>query len=113
MAALIGSSAIAGIFAWSPHSGDEAAKNLNQEYLLRDQLLSILQRKGTVWLISSGPDAVCAYLSGVSNSTATFTASLGSRSCGPSAPAGSFVANLTLRLIPFRVILEAWPNAQE
>ncbi len=112
IATLIGTSAIAGIVASSPRQSDNAARALALESQLRDQLLAILQQKGTAWLIQAGPEGVCSYLREASNSSATFSGVIGGYSCQPSPPAGVLLATLPLRLIPFDAVLEAWPNAQ-
>jgi len=112
VAALIGASSVTGIIAWTPRVGDGASDSARVTSQLRDELLARLEQKGTVWLISSSPDEICAYLNGISNSSVTFSASIGSHLCGPIPSEGVALASLTLVLIPYRVVLEAWPDAQ-
>ena len=112
VAAMIGASTITGIVVWTPRVNDGVSDSARVASQLRDELLARLEQKGTVWLISSSPDEICAYLRGISNSSFTFSASIGSHLCGPLPPEGVTMANLTLSLIPYRVILEAWPDAQ-
>lgn len=111
VAALIGTSAIAGIAAFSPRQGDVASGGLAMKSELRDGLLTILQREGVTWLIQSSPNAACAYLESLSNSSVTFSGMIGPHRCGPSPPGGSPVATLGFYLTPNQVVLEAWPNA--
>jgi hypothetical protein len=112
LAALIGTSAIAGIAVFSPRQADVASAGLATESQLRDGLLAIIQREGVTWLIQSSPQVVCARLHDLSNSSVTFSGVIGPYSCGPSAPNGSPVAILAFYLMPYQFVLEAWPNAQ-
>jgi len=112
VAALIGASTVTGIVAWTPHAGDGASDSAKLKSQLRDELLALLQQKGTVWLIRSPPGDICAYLGSISNSSVTFSASIGSNICGPPPPEGALEASLTVNLIPYQVVLEAWPDVQ-
>jgi hypothetical protein len=111
VAALIGAAAVAGIVAWSPQAGDDAARRFALRQQLRDELLGVLQSRGTVWLLQSPKATICATLQGMSNASVSLSAELGSYSCGPLAP-DSVSANLTLALLPMEVILEAWSGAR-
>ena len=111
IAALIGTSAIAGIAAFSPKQADVASSSLATESQLRDELLTILQREGVTWLIQSSPQEICGRLRELSNSSVTFSGAIGPYACSPSPPSGSPVATLVFYLIPYRFVLEAWPNA--
>lgn len=111
IAVLIGTSAITGIVAWTPRSGDIASQHTLMRTLLRDSLLAYLQHRGVVWLMRSSPQELCADLSGISNSSVTFSATSGSFSCG-SPPLGvAALSTLTLQLTSYQVTLEAWSNA--
>jgi hypothetical protein len=112
VAALIGTSAVAGMLAFSPAKWDSASRSLTLESQIRDELVSILQHEGTPWLVQSAPEAVCGYLHSISNATVSFSAIIGPRSCAPSPPPGASVATLVLQLDNFQVVLEGWPNAQ-
>jgi len=111
IAALIGTSAIAGVATFSPRQADYTSGGLLVESQLRDELLTIIQRQGVTWLILSSPQAVCAYLQELSNSSVTFSGVIGQHRCGPYPPGESPVATLVLDLIPYQVLLEAWRNA--
>jgi hypothetical protein len=111
VAALIGTSAIAGVAAFSPRQADVASGVLAIKSELRDELLAVLQREGVTWLIRSSPQLVCAHLQDLSNSSVTLSGLIGPYSCGPSPPIGSTVATLVFYLMPYQVVLEAWPNA--
>ena len=111
VAALIGASAIAGIFAWEPATGDAGAAKLGRQVRLRDALLGVLQEHGISWILASPPDAFCAYLESRSNSTFGIAATIGGFSCGSPPPRGSVVANLSMRLVPSEVTLQAWSLA--
>jgi hypothetical protein len=110
VAALIGMSAIAGIVTWTPGPGDLTSSNMMLESALRDGLLALLQQRGTFWLIASSPYQICSYLQGLSNSSVTYSASLGPYQCNPPPPVASTEASLILGLAPYRVVLEAWAN---
>ncbi|HYA55554.1 MAG TPA: hypothetical protein VED22_02030 [Nitrososphaerales archaeon] len=110
VAALIGTSAIAGLAAFSPRQADVASGGLAMESQLRDELLAILQRDGVAWLIRSSPQVVCVMLRGQSNSSVTFSGVIGPYRCGPSPPSSSSAASLAFYLMPYQVVLEAWPN---
>jgi hypothetical protein len=109
-AALIGMSTIAGIVAWTPGRGDLASRNLMLESELRDGLFALLQQRGIFWLTTSSPYQICAYLHELSNSSVTYSASLGPYQCSPQPPVASINASLTLELVPYRVVLEIWAN---
>ncbi len=107
VAALIGSSAITGIVAWSPRTGDAGAQQLRVQAQLRDRLVGFLQRSGLVQFVAS-TTAACRLISDASNSTFRLYATMGSSSCGAPPSSGSPSARLSLRLIPFEVVLVAW-----
>ena len=111
VAALIGTSAIAGIATFSPAQSDNTSSRLAMESQLRDELLTILQREGFAWLVQSTPRAVCDYLQDISNSSVTFSGVIGPYRCGPSPPTSSPVATLAFFLTPYQIVLEAWSNA--
>ena len=113
LAALIGTSCITGIFAWNPRAWDSTSSSLELQTHLRDGLLGILQNRGIVWLMSSPPVDVCAALQSVSNSSVTYSAVLGDYSCRPFPTPSLPDANLTLNLIPFKVVLESWSSIEE
>ncbi len=112
VAALIGASAVTGIVAWTPRPGDTASTTLRIQVELRDRLLAVVQQRGTVWLSTSAPESVCAYLAGVSNSTVGFGGRIGSFECPLLPPPGRIVANLSLNLILRQVVLAAWSEGQ-
>jgi hypothetical protein len=112
VATLIGTSAIAGIAAFSPRHADVASGGLAMESQLRDGLLAILQHEGVTWLIQSSPQVVCAHLQELSNLSVSFSGMIGPYGCGPSPPSGSPVATLAFYLMPYQVVLEAWPNTR-
>jgi len=111
IATLIGTSAIAGVVAFSPRQGDTSSSGLAIESQLRDGLLAILQREGITWLIQSSQQLVCAHLKELSNSSVTFSGVIGEYRCAASPPEGSPVATLVFHLEPYLVVLEAWPSA--
>jgi hypothetical protein len=112
VAALIGTSAVAGIVAFSPGKLDSASRSLTLESQIRDELLSVLQNVGTAWLVQTPPGVVCGYLQSISNATVTFSAIIGPMRCAFSAPPGASVATLVLQLTASQVVLEGWTNAQ-
>jgi len=111
VAAIIGTSAIAGIAAWDPRSGDAGSRQERVQMQLRSSLLDVLQEQGILWLIHSPPGAVCSYLADKSNSTFGMAATLGSVSCGVPPRSGSVVASLEMRLVGSEVSLVAWSLA--
>lgn len=112
VAALIGASAIAGVVTWTPRPWDAETRRLVLQTQLRDDLLGYLQARGTVWFASTPPGQICAALQASSNSTVAFSAAVGGARCSVPPP-GAVVANLTLDLLPGRVMLEAWSAASE
>jgi len=112
IAGLIGTSSLAGMVALNPIQGDVASSSLATESQLRDELLALLQQRGTVWLIQSSPETVCSYLRGMSNSSVTFSGEIGQLSCGAPPSNGVPTATIVLHFTGFQVVLEAWPNEQ-
>ena len=108
MATLIGTSAITGIIAWNPSTGDAYSRQAELQINLSDGLLSLLQDRGTAWFIRSPPSAVCAYLAASTNSSYRIYATVGSLTCGSPPQEGSTVAALTLAMTPLEVTLAAW-----
>lgn len=106
VAALIGSSAITGMVAWSPRAGDAGAQRLGAQVQLRDRLLELFRRNGMSWLES--PVAACRLISDASNSTFRLFATIGSSTCGTPPRGGSPSVTLSLRLVPYEVVLVAW-----
>ena len=111
VAVMIGTSAISGVVALTPGPDDAASTALALQAHIRDELLGYLQSRGTSWLLAASPSVFCADLGKLSDSTVTFGGSIGGVPCGPSPPTGAVAANLTLDLIPRRVILEGWSAA--
>lgn len=109
VAALIGSSAITGIVAWTPRAGDAGAQRVGAQVQLRDRLVGLLQRNGLVPFLQS-PEAACRLLAESSNSTFRLYATLGPSSCGTPPTAGSPRASLTMRLVTSEVVLVAWSS---
>ena len=107
VAALIGASAIAGVVAYTPVTWDAESQHQALQTNLRDDLLAYLLARGTVWLASASPGQICSDVLGRSNSTVGFSATVAGAPCS-SPPPGAVSANLTLDLLPHRVMLEAW-----
>lgn len=107
VAALIGSSAITGIVTWNPGAGDVGAQQLALQERLRDSLVEFLQRYGVIQF-QQAPAGACLHVSEASNSTFMLYATVGSLSCGTAPTGGSTNATLSLRLIPFEVVLVSW-----
>ena len=112
IAGLIGTSAIAGIVALAPGQGDLASSSLATEVKLRDSLLALLQQRGTAWIIQSTPETICSYLRDLSNSSVTFSGSIGPLRCGAPPPPGRPAASIALHLIGLQVVLEAWSDEE-
>jgi hypothetical protein len=112
VAALVGTSAISGILLWSPRQGDTVSAEFAVRTQLREELLGVLQSRGFAWLIQSPPGDVCAVLESMSNSSVSFSATLGASSCPLSPPTDSVSVSISLRLLPMAVTLEAWSRAQ-
>lgn len=112
VAALIGLAAITGEFALSPWPADAMSVSLASRSGLRDSLLTIVELKGTTWLLISSFSQMCDYLDQLSNSTVTFTATIGSQPCANQPGPGYMVAVLDFPLKPRPVELEAWQAAQ-
>jgi len=111
IAALIGTSAIVGVAVLSPGQADVASGGLTMKSELRDELLAVIQREGVTWLIQSSPQMVCARLQELSNSSVTFSGVIGPYGCGLLPPRGATVATLAFYLMPYQVVLQAWPSA--
>ena len=109
VAALIGSSAVIGIAAWSPRAGDVGAQQLGVQVQLRDRLVEFLLRHGVVQSLEY-PAAACRLLAEASNSTFRLYATVGSSSCGAPPRNGSPSAALSLRLVGSEVVLVAWSS---
>lgn len=112
VAGLIGTSALAGMVTLAPRHGDLASSSLATESQLRDELLALLQQKGTTWILQSSPRTVCSYLRGLSNSSVTFSADIGAAKCGASPPPGLPAATLAIPLIGRQVVFEAWTDEE-
>ena len=110
IAGLIASSALTGMLVFAPHQGDLGSSSLASETRLRDELLALLQQKGTAWLIQSSPETVCAYLREKSNSSVTFSGEIGGVTCESSPISGLPSAIIAMRLIGRQVVLEAWTD---
>ena len=111
VAALVGTSALAGIVAWDPGTADSGARGLKLQAVLRDDLTAYVQGRGVAWFARSPPSVICSALAGASNSTFGMQATLGSLSCGSPPPPGSLTATLSMTLLPFEVKVEAWSSA--
>lgn len=110
IAALIGLSSIAGMVAFTPRQGDAESETLALQAQIRDELVSILQEKGVMWLLLTPPAEICGFLRGLSNSSVSFSGTIGSYSCGPPLPNGVPFAELGLNLVPYEVSIEGWAN---
>ncbi|MDG7007331.1 MAG: hypothetical protein JRN06_03685 [Nitrososphaerota archaeon] len=108
VAALIGSSAITGIVAWSPKAGDVGAQQLGAQVRLRDRLVGFLQRDGTIGFLES--PAACQLISDASNSTFRLYATMGPTSCGTPPGLSSPSVAISLRLGKSEVVLVAWSS---
>lgn len=108
LAALIGVSAVTGVIALAPGGGDAASLQIARQMQLRDDLLRLLQQRGTAWLLSTPPAVVCSQLASLSNSSFRMGATLGGVSCGVPPRGGSAEANITLMLGNSEVTLVAW-----
>jgi len=111
VAALIGTTAITGIAAFSPRQADFASSGLAMQSRLRDDILAALQEKGVTWLILSSPEMFCARLQYLSNSSVTFSGVIGPYRCGPPSPKGYPAATLAFHLMQYQVVLQAWSSA--
>jgi hypothetical protein len=109
VAALVGSSAITGMAAWTPRAGDAGAQQVALQTRLRDSLLGFLQRNGVARLVQS-PAATCLRVLEASNSTVEFYMTMGHTSCGAPPGSRSQSATISLRLVPFEVVLVAWSS---
>jgi hypothetical protein len=109
VAALIGSSAITGMVAWNPRAGDAGSQQAALQARLRDSLLEFIQRSGIAQFIQS-PAGACLRLLEASNLTIKFYSTMGPASCGIPPGSGSQTATLSLRLVPFEVVLVAWSS---
>ena len=108
VAAMIGASALSGILAWTPRTGDSASSSEILESHMRDQLLSYLRSRGTTWLLTATPDEICVDIGRLSNSSVRFGAIIGTVSCPSEPQVENVEANLTLHLLQREVVLEAW-----
>jgi len=107
VAALIGSSAITGIVAWNPRAGDAGAQQFASQESLRDELVEFLRHGGLAQFLQS-PSGACLRVSEASNSTFRLYATIGSATCGTPPTPGSPNATLSLKLVPFVVVLVSW-----
>jgi hypothetical protein len=110
VAAMIGVSAISGLVAWSPQSGDSVSQTLMLQLELRDRLLEYLQQRGIMWFLNSPQAEICYALAKSSNSSIIISAVIGGEACSPQ-PEGEPMATLTLRFLTLEVVMEAWPIA--
>ena len=111
IAALVGTSAITGVLAWSPQGSDRDASVQILEAAIRDELLANVQARGTVWILSASTASLCSEVSSLSNSTFTFGAMVDGEPCAPSAQ-GVVRANVTLAFFARQIVLQGWSDAQ-
>ena len=107
IAALIGASVLSTLSVWTPRLGDAATSQLILKAQLRDQILTLLQQRGIFWLLRASPQSVCEALSKVSTPVITYTATIGSISCGYP-PNGEVFSSIVLQQAPYEVSIGAW-----
>ena len=110
LAALGGTSAIAGIASMNPQAGDAAAHRLGVEIALRDKIVAVLQVQGVAEVLQD-PGSFCSYIAGLSNSTFGIHAAFGRGSCGTMPGRGAVSSTLSVHLLPSEVTLVAWSLA--
>ena len=111
VAALVGTSAISGLLAWTPRTGDADSNRLALQSHMRDGLLAFVRQRGIPWILGSSPEEVCAVVSKASNSSVFVFGSDGGTSCGTPPPTGAVVSTLTFHLLNLEVVLGEWSNA--
>jgi hypothetical protein len=111
VAVLVGTSAISGILAWSPRTGDADARRMSVQRQMLDDLLAYVGRHGMQWFLHASPEDLCASIADSSQPQFVMFASVGEKSCGLSPPAGALVSTLAFRLMPFEVSLVEWTGA--
>jgi hypothetical protein len=107
LAALIGISTVAAISWYSTGPADATSSELALRVRLRDSLLSLLQEKGVRWFLVTPPDEICSSLAAISNSSETFSATVGTLSCRIP-PKDSVDETMSLPFLPQVVTLECW-----
>jgi hypothetical protein len=107
---MIGASAISGLVAWSPRSGDSISQTMMLRLELRDRLLGYLQQRGIMWFLHSPQEEICSALAKSSNSSIIVSGVIGGEPCSPH-PLGEPMATLMLRFLTREVTLEAWLGA--
>lgn len=108
VAALIGTSSIAGILAMSPGVGDSNTQSLRAKIALREGLLTFVSSKGIVAITQETFSLLCAQLRTYSNSTVSYGASSGAGSCSAPPPPTSIEVSMPVELGAAKVTLEAW-----
>jgi hypothetical protein len=107
LAALVGTSAVAGIASWNPSPGDSAAHQMGVQIVLRDQIIDILQQRGLTQVLQD-PASFCSYVNGLSNSTFGVYAQTLSMSCGSPPERGAVSSTLAMDLLPSEATFVAW-----
>ncbi len=110
-AAVVGIISMAAVIAWSPTPYAAASRVYSRELQLRDSLREIVLDRGLVWIQDASISSVCGWLSALSNSTVTFSASDSGVVCAIGPPPGYIYANLTAPFPTRTVVFEAWSDA--
>ena len=111
VALLVGTSAIAGVSAWSPGPGDAASARLLTAMTLRDGIAGFIQSKGMAWFVSTPPGEICSAALHALGPTETMSAVIGALACPGDPPALAASASLTFRVASRQVTLTAWSDA--
>jgi len=105
---MIGISSIATLVAWNPSTYDLAAQRSLEQARLRDGLSAVVDRYGLYWLQQSTPDKICTFLSTISNSTVSISATIDGTRCRAYFGPHEIEANLTVRIVSRVLDLESW-----
>ncbi|MDG6985187.1 MAG: hypothetical protein JRM73_00375 [Nitrososphaerota archaeon] len=111
VAVLVGTSAVAGVSAWSPAPGDSASARLQTTMALRDDIAGFVQSKGMSWFFSTPPEEVCSVAYRSLGPADLMSAEVGAFACPGHPPASADVATLTFRIATTEVTLTAWSDA--
>lgn len=111
VAVMVGVAAIACITTWTPAQADQVSRQLQTKSILRDGVVSFVDREGMALFASSSWPKICSALSAASNSTFTISGEVGTSGCGGLPPPGGISVQSTFTVGLRRVTLVAWSGA--
>ena len=113
VATLIGLSSVTALAAWNPNQLVMERRYFSEQASLRDFLATVISTVGMPWFHRSSPDAICAVLLSLSNSTVQLSAEGRNYLCLIGPPDGVPKSSLTLVFPEGNLTLLAWQLARQ